>query len=49
MRIEKELLSLKDAAEVCGVKSNTFANWRDRDPKFPLPYMEVGSGPVWKA
>lgn len=49
MIIEKELLSLKDAAEVCGVKSNTFANWRDRDPKFPLPYMEVGSGPVWKA
>jgi len=49
MIIEKELLSLKDAAEVCGVKPNTFANWRDRDPKFPLPYMEVGSGPVWKA
>lgn len=49
MIIEKELLSLKDAAEVCGVKPNTFANWRDRDPKCPLPYMEVGSGPVWKA
>lgn len=49
MIIEKELLSLKDAAEVCGVKTNTLANWRDRDSKFPLPYMEVGSGPVWKA
>ncbi len=49
MIVEKELLSLKDAAEVCGVKPNTFANWRDRDPKFPLPYMEVGSGPVWKS
>lgn len=49
MIIEKELLSLKDAADVCGVKANTFANWRDRDPKFPLPYMEVGSGPLWKA
>lgn len=49
MVIEKEFLSLKDAAEVCGVKPNTFSNWRDRDPKFPLPYMEVGSGPLWKA
>lgn len=30
-------------------KNISFANWRDRDPKLPLPYMEVGSGPLWKA
>ncbi|MGP1434687.1 MAG: hypothetical protein ACTTKP_10465 [Catonella sp.] len=30
-------------------KNISFANWRDRDPKLLLPYMEVGSGPLWKA
>ncbi|MCR5625791.1 MAG: hypothetical protein K6F99_00595 [Lachnospiraceae bacterium] len=50
MIVEKELLSAKDAADLCGVKPNTFAMWRSRDEKnFPLPYAETAAGPVWKA
>lgn len=49
MTIDKELLALGDVAEVLGTSSSNVSNLRKRDAKFPIPYEELASGPVWKA
>ena len=49
MVIEKDILSLKDVAEICGTSNSNVSNWRTRDTKFPAPYAETASGPLWKA
>lgn len=49
MVIEKDILSLKDVAELCGTTNSNVSNWRTRDSKFPAPFTETAAGPVWKA
>lgn len=49
MVIEKEFLSLKDVADLCGTRNSNVSNWRKRDAKFPTPYTETAAGPLWKS
>lgn len=49
MVIEKDIISLKDVAELCCTTSSNVSNWRKRDSKFPEPFAETAAGPVWKA
>lgn len=49
MVVEKDILSLKDVAELCGTSNSNVSNWRTRDAKFPTPFAETAAGPVWKA
>lgn len=49
MVIEKEFLSLKDVADLCGTSNSNVSNWRTRDAKFPTPYTETAAGPLWKS
>lgn len=49
MVIEKDILSLKDVAELCGTTNSNVSNWRTRDSRFPAPFTETAAGPMWKA
>lgn len=49
MVVEKDILSLKDVAELCNTSNSNVSNWRTRDTKFPTPYAETSAGPLWKA
>jgi len=49
MIVEKDLLALSDVAKLCGTSSSNVSNWRSRDAKFPAPYTQTSSGPIWKA
>lgn len=49
MVIEKDILSLKDVAELCGTTNSNVSNWRTRDSKFPVPFTDTAAGPMWKA
>lgn len=49
MIVEKDLLALSDVAKLCGTSNSNVSNWRSRDAKFPAPYAETSSGPIWKS
>ncbi len=47
--IEKEILTLSDVAKIANTSNSNISNWRKKDEKFPIPYKETTSGPIWKA
>lgn len=49
MIVDKELLALSDIAKLCDTSNSNVSNWRRRDKRFPMPYIETAAGPIWKA
>lgn len=46
---ENGLVGVMEIAELAGVSSQTVCNWRTRHRDFPLPVVELRSGPVFVA
>jgi hypothetical protein len=43
-----DLIGLFEVAELAGVSPPAVANWRNRDPSFPKPVVDLKSGPVFR-
>lgn len=43
-----DLIGVFEIAEFAGVSPPAVANWRNRDPNFPRPVVELKSGPVFR-
>ena len=46
---DEELVGLYEVADMANVGRTVVANWRKRDPRFPLPIAELRSGPVFRS
>lgn len=48
MPIQQDLVGIQEIAEMAGVTRAAVGNWRARFKNFPLPVVELGSGPVFQ-
>src|SRR4051812_5179653 len=45
---DQELIGIHEVASLAQVSPSAVANWRKRFPDFPLPVVELKSGPVFR-
>jgi chromosome partitioning protein len=48
MQMTQDLVGIQEIAEMAGVTRSAVANWRTRFKKFPVPIVELASGPVFQ-